>query len=435
MDAKKLMEFLPLIALPAPLVVIGIFMALFYAIMADVEVNLTEDEAAVVEADAEEEAGVSANAAALATLAAAPERTVASSTSAEGIEVASAGYTEELIATGESSYLTVCSACHGIDALGISGLGKTLIDSEFVRGLNDDDLVAFIIEGRTIWDEANTTGAAMPARGGNPGLTDEDTYAIVAYIRTIDGFVPAGGGAVAAAPMEEEAVVEEPAVEEAPAEVVDTGEFELLDISAALDSLGVDLPDPLPQPSRDGEAVFNDLCGIRYDGEDAGFTASALDICDYLLETASGDFDRNELSSNLRNGVPIWAENNVGVNILPGVSYPPLSDREIDELIGYIVELVAPEPEEPAALDGEALYTERCEGVPAAIDFCSAFVELLADGSYTVEELAGFLTTGLNTASSVNLGVNVPARGGFPELTDEEITTLIEYLQTLAEGE
>ena len=47
-----------------------------------------------------------------------------------------------------------------------------MVNSEFVHGLDDQELLNFIIIGRNIWDEGNTTGVAMPPRGGNPGLTD-----------------------------------------------------------------------------------------------------------------------------------------------------------------------------------------------------------------------------------------------------------------------
>ena len=76
--------------------------------------------------------------------------------------------------------------CHGPDARGIQGLGKNLRSSEFVKGLSDDELVEFIKKGRDTSDPANTTGVAMPPKGGNPSLTDQDLYDIVAYIRSIE---------------------------------------------------------------------------------------------------------------------------------------------------------------------------------------------------------------------------------------------------------
>jgi disulfide bond formation protein DsbB len=45
--------------------------------------------------------------------------------------------------------------------------------------------VAFIKVGRGVDDPANTTGVAMLPKGGNPGLSDQDLYDIVAYLRTL----------------------------------------------------------------------------------------------------------------------------------------------------------------------------------------------------------------------------------------------------------
>ncbi|MBZ0274749.1 MAG: cytochrome c, partial [Anaerolineae bacterium] len=97
----------------------------------------------------------------------------------------------EAVRRGSTIFSTVCSACHGFDARGIPGLGKTLIGSQFANSLSDDDLVAFIIQGRLPFDPLNTTGVAMPPRGGNPILSDADLYNVVAYIRSLNLDQPA----------------------------------------------------------------------------------------------------------------------------------------------------------------------------------------------------------------------------------------------------
>jgi disulfide bond formation protein DsbB len=89
------------------------------------------------------------------------------------------------IAAGRSKYGT-CSACHGLDARGVTGLGKDLIESEFMDGLSDTELVEFIKVGRDPGDPANTTGIGMPAKGGNPSLDDDDILAILAYIGSLE---------------------------------------------------------------------------------------------------------------------------------------------------------------------------------------------------------------------------------------------------------
>ncbi|MER3514081.1 MAG: hypothetical protein C4310_06580 [Chloroflexota bacterium] len=79
----------------------------------------------------------------------------------------------------------VCAACHGTDAKGLPGLGKDLTASQFVKSQTDEQLVEFIKKGRDTSDPANTTGVAMPPKGGDPSLTDDQLRAIVAYIRTL----------------------------------------------------------------------------------------------------------------------------------------------------------------------------------------------------------------------------------------------------------
>lgn len=86
---------------------------------------------------------------------------------------------------GETLYGTTCIACHGQGGVGIEGLGKNMPDSEFIRGLSDEELMAFIKVGRPTGDPENTTGVDMPAKGGNPALDDSDILDIIAYIRTL----------------------------------------------------------------------------------------------------------------------------------------------------------------------------------------------------------------------------------------------------------
>lgn len=88
-------------------------------------------------------------------------------------------------AKGATKFAGTCAGCHGPDAKGLAGLGKDLTTSTFAKGLSDADLVAFVTKGRDTSDPANTTGVAMPPKGGNPALTEDDLYDIVAYLRTL----------------------------------------------------------------------------------------------------------------------------------------------------------------------------------------------------------------------------------------------------------
>ena len=87
---------------------------------------------------------------------------------------------------GKTVFTTTCSACHGADAKGLPGLGKDMTTSTFIKGLNDDDFLAFLKTGRPASDPKNTTKVDMPPKGGNPALTDQDLYDVIAYIRTVN---------------------------------------------------------------------------------------------------------------------------------------------------------------------------------------------------------------------------------------------------------
>ena len=95
-------------------------------------------------------------------------------------------YSADMIAEGETEYQKTCSACHGADAMGVENLGRTLIGSQFVTERTDAELLEYVKVGRTVDDPLNETGIAMPPKGGNPALTDDQINAIIAYIRTIN---------------------------------------------------------------------------------------------------------------------------------------------------------------------------------------------------------------------------------------------------------
>lgn len=141
----------------------------------------------------------------------AAEPTVAP-TEAAPAETTTVQYTPQQVENGRSTFLTICAACHGQNAQGIQGLGKNLITSEFVTGLDDDGLVQFLVVGRLPGDLLNTTGLPMPPRGGNPAMTDAQLFEVVAYLRSARAEQDLGvvGGGVQPQPPRVETVVEEP---------------------------------------------------------------------------------------------------------------------------------------------------------------------------------------------------------------------------------
>lgn len=86
---------------------------------------------------------------------------------------------------GKTLYGQTCAACHGMDAKGLPKLGKDLTTSTFISDKSDKDLLQFVEQGRLPSDPLNTTGVAMPPKGGNPALTDQQIMDIISYVRTI----------------------------------------------------------------------------------------------------------------------------------------------------------------------------------------------------------------------------------------------------------
>jgi len=86
---------------------------------------------------------------------------------------------------GEALFSVTCTACHGQDAKGVTGLGKDMTTSAFIKGLSDAELVEFIKLGRPVDDPLNTTGIPMPAKGLNMAPGDDEILAIVKYIRSL----------------------------------------------------------------------------------------------------------------------------------------------------------------------------------------------------------------------------------------------------------
>jgi mono/diheme cytochrome c family protein len=193
------------------------------------------------------------------------------------LAVVAAQYHADQVAAGERVYATFCFACHGQEGIGISGLGKPLVESEFIDSQTDEELLTFLIVGRSVSDPLNTTGQVMPARGGNPMLSDEDLMNVVAYIRSLNGAavegeaeqVAAGSSAVAAVrpfePLPLGAL--DPAM--VPAAIANTGSLAL----PAMELVG-----QMPDVALDGSQAFAWACSTCHtSAADLGETAMTDD--------------------------------------------------------------------------------------------------------------------------------------------------------------
>lgn len=91
---------------------------------------------------------------------------------------------------GEKIARETCASCHGADLRGMPRNGLNLVTSAFVASQNDDQLTQFLIAGRQSYEPGNTTGVAMPPRGGNPLLSNERLRDVVAYLRKVQVEAP-----------------------------------------------------------------------------------------------------------------------------------------------------------------------------------------------------------------------------------------------------
>ncbi len=94
----------------------------------------------------------------------------------------------ETVRAGWDVFRSTCISCHALSANGATShaIGKNLTDNAFIQGSTDDELLAFLKTGRTANDPVNVTGYAMPARGGNSNLTDDDLRNVIAYLRELN---------------------------------------------------------------------------------------------------------------------------------------------------------------------------------------------------------------------------------------------------------
>jgi cytochrome c5 len=283
----------------------------------------------------------------------------------------------------------------------------------------------------------------MPARGGNPGLTDDSIRNIIAYVRTLDGFVPSAGEASSAAapeaaPAESSTTAEEPATD--PADL-DTS-FTPIDTSG-LAGLAPSSPDgeaEAVEPASDGrpgEALYSEIC------------ATNAPLCDYLLASVTAGVADADLTAQLTNGLSAFAAGNTsGVNIPAGGGlFPPMTAPEIEALISHVksvagieTEAAPPESEaeaapaeteaeaapESAGRTGQALSDALCS---TNAPLCDYLREQLAAGTPQAD-LAAQLVNGLSMFAAGNTsGINIPAGGGlFPPMTEAEVNTLLEFL-------
>jgi mono/diheme cytochrome c family protein len=86
---------------------------------------------------------------------------------------------------GQLLYSSNCTACHGTRGHGMPRQGANLRTSKFIAEHTDEQLVAFLRQGRTPADPTSIMGMLMPPRGGNRTLDDPALADIVAFLREV----------------------------------------------------------------------------------------------------------------------------------------------------------------------------------------------------------------------------------------------------------
>lgn len=251
-------------------------------------------------------------------------------TVAEVVEVAAA-LNPEQVSAGEQIFQTTCSACHGFNARGISGLGLPLVGSDFVNDMSDADLHAFLLVGRAVSDPANSTGVGMPAKGGNPTLTDADLDNVIAYMRSLNVPVDTASMPPTVAPT---------AAPTADGPTLTPTEFVPPSVSIA----SADVPDEGESVATgpdlffsSGEVAYNRSCAGCHGADGLGVALTGPSLLDSPLLNAREGISLIEFLTKEQPPV----DPREGYNHPYRGGYPLLSDEQIRHIIAYLYELTA----------------------------------------------------------------------------------------------
>src|SRR5690554_5371357 len=216
---------------------------------------------------------------------------------------------------GAAIYNSVCMACHETGAAGAPVRGD-----EGAWGARVDQGFA------TLLDHSINGFNAMPARGGNPNLSDEEVEAATAYLVEPVMDVPELGGGAEEAPAEEAPAEEAPA-EEAAAEdeaASDEATDEATDEAAAEEAADGDAPS---HAGIDGEAIYNQACMACHMTGAAG-------------APIRGNAD--QWAARMEQGMETLYDHSInGFNAMPARGgFTNLSDDEVKAATDYLVEPV-----------------------------------------------------------------------------------------------
>lgn len=221
---------------------------------------------------------------------------------------------------GREVYMTTCIACHGTDARGIGGLGKNLVESDFVAQQSDSALQQFITKGRT-----GPLGL-MPPKGNREDLTDNDIRDVAQYLRGVQD--PRRMPALAAyvPPKPAEATAEEKNA----ALVLAGGDAELAGYIAS------------------GKKIFNGTCIACHGKGGVGIQGNGKALANNPFVQS---LDDEALLKFVQGGrAPSDPKNTTGIQMPPKGGNPALSEDDILDVISYVRTL---QPKQTAASAGK----------------------------------------------------------------------------------
>lgn len=318
--------------------------------------------------------------------------------------------------SGEQVYAAVCAACHATGLLGSPTLGdKVAWAPRAAAGLSA--LVTSAINGK----------GSMPARGGDPSVTDAEIRSAILHMTKDTGLdmdAPAGATSAEAAPAEAAAT-------EAPAASTEVAAVAAQEAAPAVVAA-------VAGPS--GEEVYGKACVACHTTGLLG-SPKLHDKADWEPRAAVGLDALVTSAINGKGAMPARGGN------------PAITDEEIRAAILYMVEgtdlglepaapAAAPEPAAAAPEATSAVEAAPVVNIAAGIETYAAncFVchDTGAAGSPKLGDKAAWaprIAKGQEAlyASSIN-GLNaMPAKGGNPSLDEDTIKAAVDYMISAAQ--
>lgn len=213
---------------------------------------------------------------------------------------------------GRDLFTSACIACHGPQGTGVEGLGKNLVQSDFVAGRTDEELWQFLVTGRP-----NARPMPMPPKGGRDDLTDDDLRHIVAFVRGLQDprRMPELPAVVATAPSEEQK-------------------------TAALKAAGGDAE--LAEYIASGDKLFHSTCIACHGKAGVGVQGNGKALAKNSFVQS---LDDDGLLAFIKQGrTPTDPKNTTGIQMPPKGGNPALSDDDILDIISYLRTLQGDKP-------------------------------------------------------------------------------------------